>query len=369
MPNKELLTNSRASAFRECPRKHFYLYEAGIRTIKTTAPLRFGSQFHEGKYIYNMTRDLEEAIRVAIEPYMFYPPWIQSNEDKRAFNDERVILAELLAANILYWEDRDPISILHAEEKFEVPIFNPTTGRKSRIFVAAGKRDSIGVWRNLKVLVEYKTTSSEIGPDSPYWQRLMIDSQVSHYFLSAEIEKLGLDTVLYDVTMKPKSNLAHSLDIPELDYKGRKILVWKGTEDRVYNQDGETPAQRAPRGKADQVELVTRPEKAVEFAQRLRDDIDERPEYYFQRREIARTEFDIREYQQELWQIARAIRSAQKEGAWYKNGNICFRWHKTRPCPYWDACTTGMKLEEMSDSELASFGFERIQNVHPELAE
>lgn len=365
---KQLLTNSRMSAFKECPRKHFYLYEAGIRTVKTEPPLRFGSQFHRGLEIYNKTGDLESAIKTAIQPYQFYPAWIQEDADKARFDDERTVLIELLAAHVDYWERAgETVVIDRPESVFRVPIRNPITGRESRNFDAAGQRDGIGLLKGTRrVLVEYKTTSSDIDPESVYWQRLMIDPQISLYFLATLQEGEAIDGVLYDVTRKPQANIFYRQEIPELDENALKIIYWKATGERVLNKDG-SPAQRAPSGQAENVQYLTRPETFVEHSARIRADIDARPQWYFQRREITRTPAELEEFQQELWHVAQQIRYSQLHEIHPKNGNICFRYYGSRPCPYWDICTTGRRLEQMSDADIAGAGFERLDNIHPEL--
>jgi hypothetical protein len=359
------LTNSRASAFRECPRKCFYLYEAGIRTVKTETPLRFGSQFHKGLEIYNKTGDIDKGIEEAIKPYSFYPPWILTPDDRQRFIDERTVLIELLAAHVDHWSRLDPIQVIKPEAVFIVPIINPRTGHRSKIFDAAGQRDAIAIWRRKNALVEYKTTSADISPESVYWQRLQLDSQISHYFLGGLMEGIALDTVLYDVTRKPKAELFYRQMYPVLE-DGLKVLVWKADGTRVTNKDG-SPAQRCPAGKTEEIETVAALETIESHAERIRADITERPEAYFQRREIARSRAEIEEYQGELWQTAQQMRYSQNNQIWVRNGNICFRYFSSRPCPYWDICTTGRHLETMTDSEIAGAGFERLQNVHPEL--
>ena len=361
------LTNSRANSFKECPRKHYYLYEKGIRTKKLEAPLRFGSQFHLGKYVYNTSGNLENALIEAVNAYSDIPAWIITPDEHRAFNDERIQLVELLAGNIEYWnDDPDPVQIIHPEQTFDVPIINPKTGRESRTFSAAGQRDAIATWRGQYVLLEYKTTASDLSPDSPYWMKLMMDSQINHYYLSALLDGIPLTTVLYEVTKKPSGTFKASLDIAVPDEDGKKVIRWNGTGDRVLNKNG-SPAQRSPAGEAENTYLETRPETDEEYAERLRNDIRARPEHYYHRHEIARTPTEIYEYQQELWQICGAIRKAKNEKYWYKNTGSCFKWHNKRPCPYWDACVNGVELDKIEPHELAERGFEILENVHPEL--
>lgn len=365
---KQILTNSRASAFKECPRKHFWLYEAGIRPIKTEPPLRFGSQFHLGLETYAKTGDLSKAIGAAIERYSFYPQWIQTEDDQNAFNDERTVLVELLAGHINFWSEYDPIQIIKPESTFYVPIVNPDTGKESRLFQSAGQRDAIGTWRGKLKLIEYKTTSADLSPESVYWQRLLIDPQISHYNLATLQENIPIDGVLYDVSRKPLAALSRRLNIPLLDPDGLKILIWKLSGERVKNKDG-SPAQRCPSGQTESVDVKSRLETIEEHGARIREDIQTRPDWYFQRREIARSTAEIQDYQRELWQIAHSINFARKNKIWYKNGNICFRYYSTRPCPYWDACTLGIDLLELSAGRLHEMGFEKIADVHPELNE
>lgn len=180
------------------------------------------------------------------------------------------------------------------ENEYHLPIVNPDSGRSSRTLTQAGKMDGLAEYGGKKFLLEHKTASEAIDdPAAPYWRRLDIDAQVSHYVLAQWQHGQKLDGALYDVIRKPGIR-------PKL------------TKARVV----ETPA---------------------EFAERLLADTLERPEWYFQRKTIYRQDSQILEYSQELWEVAEEIRLARAGNRHYRNSGACMNWN--RPCEFLPICS------------------------------
>ena len=77
--------------------------------------------------------------------------------------------------------------IIEAEREFAFPLLNPETSAPSRTFAEAGKIDVLARHRESGrlVVIEHKTTSDSVASDSPYWDRLRLDPQISQYFLAA----------------------------------------------------------------------------------------------------------------------------------------------------------------------------------------
>jgi hypothetical protein len=194
---------------------------------------------------------------------------------------------------------------------FDLPIINPETGRPSNTYRFAGKIDRIIDTPQGFMILETKTTGESIEPDSDYWLRLRIDTQISGYILAAR--KLGYDvqSVMYDVIRKPSIR-------------------------------------------------VTKKETIEQYAERLYNDLAERPGFYFARREIPRLESDLDEFRSELWRISKDVRDSELASFFYRNTSACLAPYK---CAYWPLCTNGF-----TPSSTLPDGFTTVSDVHPELA-
>jgi len=356
----QILTNSRIQAFNRCRREHYLRYELGIVRKRTSAPLRVGSAFHCALYAFNKTNDLAAAAQSIKDNYSEYPDWCETQADRLIHDCEREQVSAMLDGYFSFWLSQAPVEIIAPEATFYEPLKNFDTNQRSRTFQSAGQRDAIALWRGMKVLVEYKTISTKLTPESTYWQRLQLDGQVSHYFLNSLLGGFDLDSVLYDVTVKPSKPKLRNV----LDGNGLKIVCMIDGGERMYKKNG-SPYLSIPKDFKDLAEIVKRPETAKEYGERIRNEIADDPSKYYHRVEIARTEPDLIEYADELWQIQKAIREAQLTGKWFRNSQNCFKWQ--RACQYFDGCVAGYDWKNMTDYELSELGFERLDDVHPEL--
>jgi len=302
------LTATRLATFRGCPRRHYYRFELGLSRIRGAAPLRFGKALHLGLEAHNGGATADEAVARAAAGYEQPPEWA----DPTDWTVERETLAALLAGHFWRYDD-DDVQIIAAEQVFDLPLVNPRTGRQSRTFRLGGKIDAIVRLPDGRLAVlEYKTAGEDIGPDSEYWLRLRCDPQLSHYVLAARTIGHDVATVLYDATRKPTIRLRRN----------------------------ETPEQ---------------------YGERLLADLGERPDYYFQRREVPRLEDELAEYRLELWQQARQLREAQRHGRWFRNVGRMTCSH----CAFSAVCLNGIHVEPGGPPPT---GYEYLDDVHPELA-
>lgn len=312
---KELLTHSRMSCFRSCPRKHYLRYELGLTAETDDMPRKFGTAFHAL---------LEARDKGTIE-----------TTDLSSLDEyDRAAVIEMFSAHCAYMQKgEDNLEVVAAELEFDIPLKNPETGYSSSIYRLAGKIDRIVKLADGRLaLMEYKTTSRDFSPGAEYWQRLHLDQQLSIYVIAARELGYDVETILYDVTRRPA------------------LRPYKATpaEARKYTKDG--------RLYANQREEDESPE---DFGKRLENDIDERPEHYFARIEIARLEADLDECRAELWDQSQALREAQRAGRWYRNPNNCFA---TFTCEFVPIC-------QMSALDVITpAGFVRQLSVHPELS-
>lgn len=161
-------------------------------------------------------------------------------------------------------------------------------------------------------LLERKTTGSDISPTSDYWLRLRGDRQVQMYVIAAR--KLGFDPrmVIWDVVRKPA----------------------------IRQKQTET------------VEM---------YAERLAADCQERPDFYFQRREMPVIESDLRRTEKELRMFEMEILWKRRKGIWPRNisERIC------PGCEFNGPCMSGMEITPDTPAPQGFF----VGDPHPELAE
>jgi hypothetical protein len=334
---------------RTCLRQHYYRYELGVRSKRDATALRIGSAVHLGLELRSRGVPASDAILEVVRSYDTCPPWCEQHD----WEVERETVANLLAG--YFWRyQADPLEYAEVEKAWSMRLVNPRTGRASRTYELAGKRDGLVRQPDGRLFVlERKTTGDDIGPDSDYWLRLRCDPQISLYILSARHDGHDVSGVIYDVVRKPS---IRPRQIPLLDEDGLKVVIHDETGERVLNANGK-PRQSSGLG----MTLSTRTETAEEYGARLLADIEERPDFYFQRREVPRLEDDLDEFRLECWQQAKLLTDCRRWGRWFRNvgRNTCSF------CEYSRLCLQSITV----NPEAPPDGFEFVDNVHPELME
>jgi len=354
------LTHSQIQTALTCPRKHYIQYVLGLRPATQAKALRIGSAFHQGLDLWAKGQDIETAKNDALVMFDGSAKGIQmTDEENFDYLIDRQILWYLLQGHFWRWETVNTgIKFLASELSFEIPIVNPDSGRSSRNYVLAGKID--GVIQFLETMriaiMEHKTRSGEIDPEADYWQRLRIDQQISIYYIAGQ--KLGLnpDLIYYNVVRKP---MIEPKQIPLMDELGVEIVLDANGE-RVRTKDGKR--YRRTGDKDFGYVLQTRKESPDEYGQRMIEDMQSRPDFYFARKEIPRTSIQMEDAQQDIWQMTQVIRDCDCHGRWPRNTGACIGFGR---CPYFLLCTNSWDIE----SEEIPDGFIRVDNVHQELDE
>ena len=298
---KELLTASRIRTLLHCPRRHFLRYELGLAAVTSGDALRFGSAWHRAMEARWHGDAYAFALAAALGQRM------EVDELQAA------TLAGLLAAYYAH-HAADPVRELRPEIEFRAPILY------SRTFQAAGKIDGLGVLHDGRLaLLEHKTTSESIAPDSDYWLRLRADKQLAQYVLAARRMGWDIQIAIYDVTRKPS----------------------------IRPKQSETIEQ---------------------YGQRLAADAKERPEFYFARREVPILDQDLAEFEAERRQLAKLITHlrgeekcvARREFAWPRNlGTMT-----CQGCEFSSFCLQNLSV----DPAKPPAGF-TVQTANPELAQ
>jgi len=332
---KKKLTNSMRSKYNACHRAFKIAYEDLIRPAKDSEALSFGTAMHSMLELYwSNDFDLGEA---GVQ--------LTSIAEKASYDmDDKYVGYTLLALFNGYHEryaDQDRLNFrcIGAELGFEAPLINPETGAASKSFVLAGKIDALAMDRNnAKFIVEHKTTSCDIGPGSDYWRKLPIDGQVSGYYVGAEVLGHEVQNCLYDVIRKP--TIKPSNNIPLLDENGLKIVLDENGQ-RVMTKDGKRPRQTADAELG--FVLQVREETSEEWFLRLTEDIKSRPDFYFARMDVTRSETDLQEYLYDMWSLSKEILEAEKNDRWSRNPNACSVFGS---CEYFDVCTGFASLDD-----------------------
>lgn len=70
---EDLLTATRLSTVRRCPRQHYFRFELGLSRVRTAGALRLGGAFHFGRELYNSSVDAAEAIERVTASYENVP--------------------------------------------------------------------------------------------------------------------------------------------------------------------------------------------------------------------------------------------------------------------------------------------------------
>lgn len=303
-----ILTHSRMSCARKCPKMHYYAYVLGVKPARQARPLYLGSAIHMGRDELAKGYDIEQAIETVLAECKTTEP-VGDEELHTKWQVDNEIIANLLRGYAWRWSEM-PMKFIASEFQFNMPIVNPATGRTSRTFTAAGKIDGIVDLGGRLAENELKTCSEDLSADSIYWSRLRIDQQISLYFIGAQSAGYNVETILYDVIRKPSIRLKQK----------------------------ETPA---------------------EYGERLLADIGDRPDFYLARKEIPRLESDLDEFRWELWDTAKLLSDCERYGRWPRNTGACVMFGQ---CPYLDLCLHGWK-----DGDELPEKYMRVENIHQEL--
>jgi len=267
--------------------------------------------------------------------------------------------------------------VVASELEFNVPIYNPETGRPSRSYTLSGKIDRlVRLPGGNLVIWECKTTSEDLDAGSAFWRRLRLEAQPSVYVLAAR--ELGYDVtgVIFDVIRKPAirpRQLTQSETRVLIDTGEYRTSLSQGSDAQLIVRevpikaipDAETPGEIWVDQDQALLSLGVKGYSIREtpdlFSARCYQLMVHNPDTFFARREIARTERDIEEIRRELW-IQTQILLARRPSYWEKNDRACVTFSS---CPYLNLCSDGFKPETDALPE----GFVRLEKFHQELEE
>lgn len=350
-----------------CPRYHQYRYIERKHAITTSSAARFGTLFHAGLEAWWLGYRLDYAERLSTT----YDAIAKVVHELGCDDEERAIAEELMLGYHARWHE-EPLVTEFVEHQFQRPLVNPLTSRPSRTYDLGGKIDALVTDSRdgRRYLVEHKTTSSDIGEGSDYWQRLRMDGQVSAYY-HAFSDVAGC---LYDVIRRPGQRRYKATPEDQRKYtQGKKCKCCKGKPWPVTHevaemagfpeQETQCPAckgsglEEPPKLYANQRE---HDESLDEFRLRIREAIASEPDAYYKRGVVVRLDTEIREHLLDVWHLATAMREMSNDGIHPRNPDACIQFN--RRCDYFDVCTG---VASIDDPRL----YQISESAHPELKE
>jgi len=373
MSNKPMsLSATSIGCYKACPKRYYHKYILGLVPDEDTDALRIGSNYHRIHEIADMEPggvcecdklnlavgdpsnpnpncplcsgtgrlpdDIMDAVIGHLNQQYATPPLSKTIEE---WETERITLLYSLIGYQWYYND-DEYKVEQLEQDFKLPLRSPITGHKLRA-VLKGKIDRVFSAGNNRFVHEYKSTSKSIDPDSTYWNHLTLDTQTRLYTYAAKELGFGMCGVLYDVWSKPKSRPKKLTQgdskkfVASGEYCGEGFEVRNGLEE-FDNNPGEgvyvngKPAEVIPGAKPGTFAIRETPEM---YGARLLQDITQRPEFYFARKEIAHTTNDIEKFERQLYNIYKGIGNMTKTDGWWEDENAC---ESTFKCPYLGFC-------------------------------
>ena len=366
-------------AYNKCNWLCYLKYYLGLRTIHDTDPQRFGNRWHTCQEILGRSPGVctdcaqkatndpecpfcggvgfipEDRMALVVDYLNKYYAEVPPNKDRIEWLTERAKIMYGMAAYNWYYSE-DEYKTLATELEFSLPVKNPATGRTLPNCKLVGKIDKLVQNRNgIVMIMEHKTTSSSLGSDSTFWGNLRLNTQISMYVYAAQQLQLAGDLEIYgikatdpliqdcvfDGLRKPgiapkKLSQKDSKEFVETgEYCGQKFKVMKavGKDGRILgiDVDGE-PAEIEPGKKFGTFTVCETPEM---YGMRLMTDMSERPEFYFGRREIPRTQQDIENFQKKIYNVYQGYKFMCRTETWSKDEDQC---EATYACEYMGLC-------------------------------
>lgn len=336
---KLTITASSMQQFLKCQRAWYYRNVLGIKKTKQADALYFGTEWHSLMECRAKGLGYDDCLQAVFE-------------GKDIDQYVAGMLFGMYAAYCQVYGEHDGWTI-SPEQQFSLKVDG------SYRFVAKGKLDGIGERDGKTLIVEHKTTSDDIlkSGDFCYWSKLRFDIQVLQYYWAVVNSLHVKPEIVYDVARKPK---LEPRNIPQLDSDGNKIVVYDGTDTRVYLKDSK-PRQSA----GDGMTLVSRKETRDEYAKRVYDTIIENPTQWFERRSVTVLESDVEKFLKIRLAICNQITDNmsrhKKLGADTWTMNMCNR--NCDGCSYAPFCYTGVE----PDVDRLPEGYE-LKQANEELA-
>ncbi len=394
----QLMTISRLGSFRTCRRLHYYQYELGAKPLRKAQILGFGTMLHNALEQWWLAwGDVQEGSHVDPLVLAFAgieATWAGVSEETELNEFDLVKVEELVRGYHFRWApEMGDLEVLAVEAQFGgddavCRLVNPLTGRLSQTFSLGGKIDVLLRRRSTgtKHLMEHKSTTADLSPGADYWARLRMDGQISTYFDGAVTLGHPVESCIYDVAKRPTLKPLKETPEDKREYTkprdakpGKPCKVCKETSLARAKEYGEKLLVKeipydpgcsdcTPPKPAEPSRLYSgmrdRNETPEEYRVRLRTDIVDNPNAYYQRGDVVRLEQDMDEHRTDVWMSCQSLRDNQLAArelgakAWPRNPGACVRFG--RFCEYYDVCTGAASIDDPAR-------FRQARSVHEEL--
>jgi len=361
--------------FKACPKRYFYRYILGLAPIEDTDALRVGTNYHRVQEIYdaepgevcecvggpepqepclycvlcegtgtNPQDPMDAVVRHLNERYSI-PPLSKTVEE---WQTEKITILYTLVGYRWWYEQQDQgYEVESLEQSFDIPLISPITGAKLKGRLR-GKIDRVFSCGANRFVHDYKSTSKAIDPDSTFWSHLTLDTQTRLYTYAAAQLGLGICGVLYDVWHKPgikpkKLSQADSKKFvatgeyceQDFELSGKDVFIGTpepdGTPSMTLFMVNGTNCIYEPGKKPGTFTIRETPEM---YGARLLEDITNRPEFYFARKEIVHHSTSIEAFHRQLVDIYRDIRYKTRNNSWWEDEHECERTYKCEFCQF-----------------------------------
>ncbi len=292
---------------------------------------------------------------------------IPANKDRTEWFVERVKVLYGMSAYNWYYSNSQYETIA-TELKFDLPVKNPRTGRALPHCKLVGKIDKLVRNQNgIPMIMEHKTTSSSMGSDSTFWLNLRLNIQISMYVYAAQQLQLAGDLEMYGIkatdpliqecvfdglrkpTISPKKlsqkdskTFVETGEYFEKKFEVRALENYLKTEDPASGLriDGESAEVKIGTTKNEpdpsKFQIQETPDM---YGMRLLQDMGERPEFYFGRREVSRTPKDIENFQRQIYNVYQGFKFMVRTESYVMNEDQC---EATYACEYIPICYCGI---------------------------
>lgn len=293
-----ILTHSSMTTFRNCRKQYYYRYELGLTPKRRKASLSVGSALHKGLEYYYSGRELEDCLleALAVLDEVDKAFWDQENYDD--LEKQKAVIVGMLTGYHQFFNDRASFQKVLPELEFNVPILNPATGSPSKTFVHAGKIDALVVQDGQYWLREFKTATQI---DKAYFDRLKLDTQITSYIDALQTARnIRISGIIYTILKKPSIRQKQS-------------------------------------------------ESLTAYCDRVIQDYQDRPAFYFYEDRFYRDQADLIEWQYDRWDISKDILEARKNERWYRNTSYCSQYGG---CSFLPLCCNGEEMLHFYKQEL-----------------
>lgn len=326
---RQLITNSRMSAFQTCQRLHQISYVRGYRPVEKSYALDWGTLMHS-------------ALEAWWKAYKEGPPHtgplpgaLRAIASSNATDLDKAKARIVMIAYDLRWAGAmENYEVLAVEQEFRYP---------ARDWDLGGKIDGIIRQRSTGrvLLLEHKNTKADFSATSSYWTDLRMEPQVSQYVRGARALGYEVAGCLWDVLRRPEI----------------KPLKATPEADRKYTKATKTEPSRLYKGQRETDETVE------EFEARLTELIAASPQDWFARQEVVRLPEELKEFDDDVMAIAEdCVRAADPFHHAPRSHRACNSYG--RPCPFKPVCGGYGSLDDESLYRKAeNAGHEELSNV------